>query len=134
MKKWKNVKAVSPVLSNILLIVIAVSAMSIATAATYVITTNLREAMGERFIIEDVWFKSGNEIAIYIHNTGKVSITIDSIYINKKTVPISDLHLDVGGHGWLNVTYAWSSGTAYYIKVASKRGTEFADYYVAPQA
>ncbi|RLI17515.1 hypothetical protein DRO54_11425 [Candidatus Bathyarchaeota archaeon] len=132
MKIWRNVKAVSPVLSNILLIVIAVSAMSIATAATYVITTNLREAMGERFIIEDVWFKPGNKIAIYIHNTGKVSITIDSVYINKKAVPISNLHLDVGGHGWLNVTYAWLSGTAYHIKVVSKRGTGFADYYVAP--
>ena len=132
MKIWKDVKAISPVLSNILLIVIAVSAMSIATAATYVITTNLREAMGERFIIEDVWFKPGNEIAIYIRNIGKTSLTIDSVYINKRAVPTSDLHLDIGEHGWLNVTYAWSSGTTYHIKVVSKRGTEFADYYVAP--
>ena len=130
MKIWNDAKAVSPVLSNILLIVIAVAAMSIATAAT----TNLREAMGERFMIEDVWFKPGNEIAIYIRNTGKVSLTIDSVYINREAVAINDFHLEVGEHGWLNVTYAWSSGTAYYIKVVSKRGTEFADYYVAPQA
>ena len=134
MKIWNDVKAVSPVQSNILLIVIAVAAMSIATAATYVITANLREAMGERFIIEDVWFKPGNEIAIYIRNTGKVSLTIDSVYINREAVTINDFHLEVGEHGWLNVTYTWSSGTAYHIKVVSKRGTEFADYYVAPQA
>ena len=132
MKIWKDVKAISPVLSNILLIVIAVAAMSIATAATYVITTNLREAMGERFIIEDVWFKPENEIAIYIRNTGKVSIIIDAVYINGKAVQINDLNLEIGEHKWLNITYTWSSGTAYYIKIVSKRGTEFADYYVAP--
>jgi len=132
MKIWKDVKAISPVLSNLLLIVIAVSAMSIATAATYVITTNLREAMGERFIIEDVWFKPGNGIAIYIRNTGKVSITIDAVYINGKAVQINDLNLEIGEHEWLNIMYTWSSGTAYYIKIVSKRGTEFADYYVAP--
>ena len=132
MKIWKDVKAISPLLSNLLLIVIAVSAMSIATAATYVITTNLREAMGERFIIEDVWFKPGNEIAIYIRNTGKVSIIIDAVYINGKAVQINDLNLEIGEHKWLNITYTWSSGTAYYIKIVSKRGTEFADYYVAP--
>ena len=132
MKIWKDVKAISPVLSNLLLIVIAVAAMSIATAATYVITTNLREAMGERFIIEDVWFKPENEIAIYIRNTGKVSIIIDAVYINGKAVQINDLNLEIGEHKWLNITYTWSSGTAYYIKIVSKRGTEFADYYVAP--
>ena len=132
MKIWKDVKAISPVLSNLLLIVLAVSAMSMATAATYVITTNLREAMGERFIIEDVWFKPGNEIAIYIRNTGKVSITIDSVYIDGEAVQINDLNLEIGEHKWLNIMYTWSSGTAYYIKIVSKRGTEFADYYVAP--
>lgn len=132
MKICRDSRAISPVLSNLLLIVVAVSAMSIATAATYVITTNLREAMGERFIIEDVWFKPGNEIAIYIRNTGKVSITIDAVYINKRPVLITELKLNIGSHGWLNITYAWSSDTAYYIKVVSKRGTELADYYVAP--
>ena len=132
MKIWKDVKAISPVLSNLLLIVLAVSAMSMATAATYVITTNLREAMGERFIIEDVWFNPGNEIAITIRNTGKVSITITSVYEDGEAVQINDLNLEIGEHEWLNITYIWSSGTAYYIKIVSKRGTEFADYYVAP--
>ena len=132
MKIWKDVKAISPVLSNLLLIIIAVSAMSIATTATYVITTNLREAMGERFLVEDVWFKPGNEIGIYIRNIGKVSLTIDAVYINGETVQINDLDLEIGEHKWLNLTYTWSSGTAYYIKIVSKRGTKFADYYVAP--
>ncbi len=132
MKILRDIKAVSPVLSNLLLIVVAVSAMSIATAATYVITTNLRETMGERFVVEDVWFKSGNEIAIYIRNTGKVSITIDTVYINENPVPTTELKLNIGEHDWLNITYTWSSGTTYHIKIISMRGPEFADYYTAP--
>jgi archaellum component FlaG (FlaF/FlaG flagellin family) len=132
MEVWMDKKGVSPVLSNILLIVIAVSAMSIATTATYVITRNLREAMGERFIIEDVWFKPDNQIAIYIRNTGKVSITIDALYINKVSQSITPVTFEVGEHGWLSVTYAWSHDTVYHIKVVSKRGTQVADYYMAP--
>ena len=132
MEIWKNRKAVSPVLSNILLIMIAVSAMSIATTATYVITTNLRKAMGERFIIEDVWFKSGNQIAIYIRNVGKVPITIGAVYINDIPQPTAETTFEVGEHGWLNITFAWSSNTAYHIKLVSKRGTQVGDYYVAP--
>lgn len=60
MKRLKRLlldkRAITPVLSHLLLTVIAVSVMSIATSATYVITTNLRENRGERIIIEDVWF------------------------------------------------------------------------------
>lgn len=60
MKRLKRLlldkRAITPVLSHLLLTVIAVSVMSIATSATCVITTNLRENRGERIIIEDVWF------------------------------------------------------------------------------
>jgi len=132
MEIWKDKKAVSSVLSSILLIVVAVSAMSIATTATYVITTNLRETMGERFIIEDVWFKSENQIATYIRNTGKVAVTINAVYINNVPQPITETTFEVGEHGWLNVTFAWSSKTAYHIELVSKRGTQVGDYYVAP--
>ena len=51
-------RAITPVLSSLLLTVVAVAAMAIATSATYVITTNLRENMSERVIVEDVWFNS----------------------------------------------------------------------------
>ena len=55
-------EGISPVLSSLPLTVIAVVGMSIAMTATYVITGNLRETMGERFIVEDVWFKTGKII------------------------------------------------------------------------
>ena len=82
MKRFlKDVKAISPVLSNVLLMLIAVAGMSIAITAMYIITGNLRDTMGERFIVEDVWFPTG-KIAVYLRNTGKISISIAAVYVN----------------------------------------------------
>jgi hypothetical protein len=125
--------AITPVLSNLLLTLVAVAAMAIATTATYVITTNLKENMGERFIVEDVWFNPSGEISIYIRNTGKVTIQISSIYINHTRYALaSQFSLDVGEHRWLNVTYDWDSGNLYHIDVVTNRGNHIADYYKAP--
>jgi len=129
-------RAVSPVLSNLLLMVVAVAAMSIAATTTYVVTTNLREIMGERFVVEDVWFNNEtgvNRISIYIRNTGKVSIAISAVYINDVPAYSSTrLDLEPGGHGWLNITHSWESGGIYRIKIVTSRGNSIEDYYKAP--
>jgi len=125
-------RAVSPVLSSLLLAVVAVAAMSIAATATYVITNNLHDSMGERFIVEDVWFRPDGKIDIYVRNVGKVDITVGAVYVNHTSAQVSPLELKVGEHGWLNVTYSWASNSVYYITVVTRRGTKVADYYVAP--
>jgi len=129
MKKifW-NKKGISPVLSNVLLMVIAVAGMSIVMTGTYVITSNLREIMGERFIVEDVWFKAG-EVNLYLRNVGKVPIKIEAVYINYTAKSVVPLELDTGDHGWLNVTYSWDSDSVYHINIVTERGTQVADYY-----
>ncbi|MCK5592855.1 hypothetical protein KAI31_02030 [Candidatus Bathyarchaeota archaeon] len=128
-----NKKGISSVLSNLLLMVIAVAAMSIATTATYFITENLRENMGERFIIEDVWFKTG-EIVVYLRNVGKISIKGSVVYVNHTSQLFTPLEfkLEVGEHGWLNITYNWDSDSTYHINIVTSRGTKFADYYRSP--
>jgi len=132
MKRFlKSKKAITPVLSSVLMMLIAVAGMSIAITATYVITTNLRDIMGERFIVEDVWFRTGG-ISIHLRNTGKVFIRFSSIYVNNTAQSFTTLELDVAAHGWLNVTHAWSTNTVYYINVATNRGTQVAGYYRAP--
>jgi E3 ubiquitin-protein ligase DOA10 len=127
----RNKRAITPVLSNVLMMLIAVAGMSIALAATYVITINLRDIMGERFIIEDVWFRSG-EISIYLRNTGKVSIRLVAVYINYMAQSFTPLKLDVQSHGWLNITYSWAPNLVYHIKLVTNRGTQIADYYRSP--
>jgi len=127
----RNRRGITPVLSSLLLMVIAVAAMSIAITATYVITDNLHDTMGERYVAEDVWFRTG-QISIYLRNVGKVSIKIAAVYVNHKPQAFTSTELEVDDHGWLNVTYSWSSGSAYHINVVTSRGTKVVDYYMSP--
>ncbi len=123
----RNRRGITPVLSNLLLMVIAVAAMSIAITATYVITDNLHDTMGERFIVEDVWFRT-SQISIYLRNVGKVSIKIVAIYVNHTSQSFTPLELEEDKHGWLNVTYSWSSSSVYHINIVTSRGTKLVDY------
>ena len=127
----KDKRGITPVISNLLLMVIAVAAMAIATTATYVITGNLRDTMGERFIIEDVWFKQNNETAIYLRNIGKVTMDISAVYINHTSQSFTPFELKVGEHRWLNITYSWRSESVYHINIFTNRGTRVAEYYRA---
>jgi hypothetical protein len=126
-------RAITPVLSNLLLMVVAVAAMAIATTSTYVITTNLRENMSERLLVEDVWFNSTNGIMVYLRNIGKVAVDVSRVYVNSTPQPFSSpFHLEIDEHGWLNVSCSWVSGEIYYVDVVTTRGNHAGGYYKAP--
>lgn len=126
-----NKRGVTPVLSNVLLTVVAVTAMSLAASATYVITGNLHQIMGERVIAEDVWFTSEG-ISVYLRNVGKVEVAVSSVYVNFTSQSYTPLNLGVEEHGWVNVTYGWTADELHHIKVVTSRGTKIVDYYRAP--
>jgi len=127
-------RAITPVLSNLLLTVVAVAAMSIATTATYVITTNLRETMGERIVIEDLWFSdSPKSINVYLRNLGKVAVHVSAVYINHTYQSFtSPLGLEIEQHAWLNVSYSWAPSCLHHVDVVTSRGTHVGGYYEAP--
>jgi hypothetical protein len=127
----RNRRGITPVLSNLLLMVIAVAAMSIAITATYVITDNLHDTMGERFVVEDVWFTT-EKISIYLRNVGKVSIKIAAVYVDHTPQSFTSLKLEAGKHGWLNVTYSWDFNSVYRINIVTIRGAKVVDYYMSP--
>ncbi|MCW3998070.1 MAG: hypothetical protein NWF10_05815 [Candidatus Bathyarchaeota archaeon] len=131
---FKNKKAITPVLSHLLLTVVAVSIMSLATSATFIITTNLRETMGERVLVEDVWFDEINsKIDIYIRNVGRVSIQVAAVYVNKVGQLFnSPFNLEINENDWLKVNFDWISGEVYYIDILTNRGAHIASYYKAP--
>ena len=130
-KLSRNRRGITPVLSSLLLTVIAVAGMSIAITATYVITDELHESMGERLIVEDVWFTAG-QISLYLRNVGKVSINVAAVYVNRTDQSFTSLELEQDKHGWLNVTYSWSADSVYEIKVVTRRGPKVVDYYMSP--
>ncbi len=126
-------RAITPVLSSLLLTVVAVAAMAIATTATYVVTTNLQDEMSERAILEDVWLNSpGHSIDVYLRNVGKVAVQILAVYVNH-TAQIfrKPFSLEVGEGRWLNISITIDSGVLYYVDVVTTRGTHIADYYKA---
>jgi hypothetical protein len=111
--------------------VIAVAGMSIAITATYVITDELHDSMGERLVIEDVWF-TPDKVSLYIRNVGKVSIEVVSVYVNRTEQSFIPLELEENSHGWLDTIYSWSADSVYETKVVTSRGTNIVDYYVSP--
>jgi len=128
-------RAVTAVLSNLLLTVVAVSVMALATTATYVITTNLHDTMGERVIIEDLWFQNSTaSVDIYLRNIGQVAIQVSSIYVNHTSSPYlpGSFSLEMAAHRWLNVSVGWASGNTYYVDLVTSRGTHVGGYFNAP--
>lgn len=132
----RNKRAITPVLSHLLLTVVAVAVMAIATSATFVITTNLRNNMSERVIVEDVWFHNATgtvDMYVYVHNVGKVSIEVSAVYVNHVRQSFSEpFRLGLNGHDWLSIDCDWNSGDVYHIDLVTSRGTHVAGYYKAP--
>jgi FlaG/FlaF family flagellin (archaellin) len=133
-KFLRDQRAITPVLSSLLLTVIAVAAMAGATSATYVITTNLKETISERVVAEDVWFNSGTHtIDVYLNNIGKVNIHVSNVYVNHTSQSFNTpFNLVIKGGGWLSIVYSWSSGSLYFIDIVTNRGTHIASTYRAP--
>ena len=128
-----NKRALTPVLSELLLTIIAVAAMSVATTATYVITTNLRDNMSERVVVEDVWFNNATgTVDIYVHNVGKVDVNVAAVYIDHVSQTFnSPYHMDMNSGGWLNILNSWNPGQTYYVDIVTDRGTHIAGDYKA---
>jgi len=134
LKLAKDKRAITPVLSNLLLTVVAVVAMALATSATYVITSNMRENMSERIIIEDIWFDNASgSIKICLYNIGKVAVHVAGVYVNQTSQSFAKPYdLEIKQHGWLNISRSWVSGGIYCLDVVTTRGTHVGDYYEAP--
>jgi FlaG/FlaF family flagellin (archaellin) len=130
----RDKRAITPVLSHLLLTVVAVAVMSIATSATFVITTNLRETMSERVIAEDIWFNGGTgTVDVYMRNVGKTDIHVSGVYVNHAGQSFNGpFSLEINKHGWLRIASSWDSGEVYYIDIVTTRGTHIASNYKAP--
>jgi len=106
--------------------------MAIATSATYMITSNLKDNMSERVVVEDVWFTDG-VIKVYMYNMGKVAVHVSAVYIDHTSQPFnSPFPLGLNQEDELDIYYYWSSNVTYYIDIVTNRGTHIASYYTAP--
>ena len=128
---------VSPMVSDVMLTSIVVVSMAIllAWASWYAYSNPSKMAVKERFFVEDVWFNGTSTMGIYIYNFGKVSVTINRIYINgtdftdysfTDSSPLSSnpLYLRPGEGGRIDVKFpgGFQPGAPQRVRVVSSRG------------
>jgi flagellin-like protein len=136
MRLLRNRKAVSPVISTVLMILVVMVGMSLLFAffVSYArdFQTGSGSAVLESMTIEDVWFKGSNEAQIWVYNVGKVNFTIASVYVNDQNANFynpdnpENPPIAPGQHSRIIVPSAFSGCT---IKIVTARGSAFEGSY-----
>ncbi len=138
----KNNRALSTVISTILMIMVVMIGMTLLFAYVTVYAQNYKEGVGgavmESLTIEDVWFTGDKTVQISLYNTGKVDCQVAGVYDNGLALsnPTNlNTQVTVGEHllivaqcpqDWA----AWSS--ANNLKIVTSRGSEFTGSFNYP--
>ena len=141
----RNKKAVSAVLSTILMILIVVVGMSIAFAffVNYVRDFQLGRGSSvlELAVIEDVWFikprpnpSSNNTVRMWLYNYGKIDFEVSSVYVDGIPANFTSTMVQIDKHAEMIVYLLnpWVSYESYDIRIITARGSVFEGEYVAP--
>jgi len=135
---YKNRKAVSAVVVEILLVAIVV----VSSVLVYVWVTNFAVQMGNKaeknLLIHSVVFKvedSTRKIDVYIQNAGSGSLEVSAIFIdnvlyNDEATGIPAT-LNEGEIGKITVNFNWVNNGEYTIKITCKDGTTAEGLYIA---
>ncbi|HUK85329.1 MAG TPA: archaellin/type IV pilin N-terminal domain-containing protein [Candidatus Acidoferrum sp.] len=141
-KLYRNKKGISPVISTILMIMVAMVGMSVAFSYVVVYSDTYKAGVGssvlESLTIEDIWFRSdtgayNNVVTIGLYNSGEIGAIVKTIYVNgiAATNGSSDYNLNinipVGQHIQVTVQglSSWTPGTKYDFKITTMRGSNF---------
>ena len=135
-----NKKALSPVFTTVLLILVVTMGMSLAMAYFVNYVTDFQTGRGssimELVAIEDVWFQSNQTVKMALYNYGKVQVKLDSVYLDGRPVDFTaeSVEIGVGGLGSvrLNPSSAFRNSTSYHFKLITSRGSTFEGDYVSP--
>ena len=126
----KGVKALSPVVSAIILLAVAV-AVSLAVAA-WMGTLTVGQMETEEVKILNVAFESGNA-TLELKNTGVTDVVITDIRIGSGSDLLdTDLVIKANSLGTATVTLDWIPGYRYQFKAMSKKGNFFIYNAIAP--
>lgn len=140
MKKLsKSRKAVSPVVSTVLMVLIVMAGMTILFAFIGAYAESFQSGSGstvlESLTVEDAWFNpspTDHNLYIWVYNVGKVDFQIGSVYVNgtkaSSSVYDSDGVIKIGEHVRVFVG-PWQDGNSYALKIVTMRGAGFEGTY-----
>ena len=146
-------RAVSPVLSTVILVLIVVLGMSLVFAFFVDYVSDYQRGRGgsvmELVEIEDVQFTGDDGVEVWLYNYGKIEFEVDAVYVNglkmeefnftgKSSVELYDSDEDgsveviPSAHAKFNVTLSGgSSAVAYVFRVVTERGSAVEREYPA---
>jgi len=141
-KLRRSKRAVSPVLSTVILVLIVVIGMSFIFAFFVDYVRDYQQGRGssvmELLEIEDVYFVANNTVEVWLYNYGEIDLEIDAVYVNglsmNATTLYTDWILDPYDHEKFIVTlvYDWEPNSSYYFKFVTVRGSSVERSYYAP--
>jgi len=134
-KILRSKKAISPILATLLLIVIAVAAITVTYAWIMTYMGSTTEQAGVMLYKANVNFRTGGTvITIDIGNSGTSDTTIVMVYAGTSATAMSSKTptyesgysstLAGGAITSFNITQTWTSGTNYYFKVVPSAGQQ----------
>lgn len=137
-----NKRAVSPVLSTVILVLIVVIGMSAIFSFFVDYVTNYQRGRGsavkELLEIEDVYFADVNVVEVWLYNYGDIDLEVDAAYVNGLSVNLIYFHADwtlnPSQHKRFNVTLNadWVPNLSYTFKFITVRGKTVERAYFAP--
>jgi len=130
LKKFaKSVKAISPVIATLMLLLLAVAAGVVVYA--YVMgwlggsTKGSSTAQGELSLDYAVANATSNTINAYVRNVGGVSLTVEYAYVSNTQIDITDVTIapEAVGTVTISVSSGLTAGTTYEVKLTCDDGT-----------
>ncbi len=141
LKSLKNRSGVSHILSNVLmlLVIITASSMAFSYVANYVgdYQSGRGAVLLQRLLFEDVWFTNDGPnkiINITVYNYGQVSSKIVEVFIDSRLYSIEGGHvtIPVEEHRHIVIEFGWISESAHNLKLLTERGYTVERDYEAP--
>jgi flagellin-like protein len=128
----KSKKAISPILATLLLIVIAVAAITVTYAWIMTYMGGAGQQAGVMLSIDAVSWPSSTSVKLYVRNTGTSDATVSAVYMgtsssNLTPVTFSPPNAPVNANGGtaeltINLTEPWVDNVRYYFKVVPTLG------------
>ncbi len=136
-------RAVSPVVSSLLMIVITIAGSGLIWSSTSqwirLQRINEMQVIRERLIIEDAWFTNGTgkNVTLTMTNIGTINLMIRRVKVNEVTIlEIEDEELEIVGPEetvyWIIEDFDWGTNTEYRVSLISVRGNRFEAVFVSP--
>lgn len=143
MRKIKgNKRAISPVFSTVILVLIVVVGMSAVFTFFVDYVSDYQAGRGssvmELLEIEDVRFVGNDSMEVWLFNYGDLDLKLDSVYVNRLNATLNyysgDWSLNPDQHKKFVVTLydVWIPDGSYILRFITERGTAVEREYTAP--